>query len=328
MILQEITNEFKSFLPLFTDMFTTNIDISSVTKVGDTVTIVTSTAHGLTVGRQVTLTGIENTIPISSLTRSGNVATAVTSSDTDLTEGFFPTIKVSGADQADYNGTFELKNVIDRTTFTYKVQNLPTTPATGTIKYHDKLNLGFNGEYEVITAPDSTTFTVTNSDPILVEGSGSGMQLKLGIRISAAANIERVLSVYTKKSFEELWGFIVPLGAVIDKDRKMDNDAVSIRTTNTNYQQRRIKNFAFYVFIPTKLEIGGRTAADIADDLIPSLYKSILGYRVASPFVSSPYSIITPIGDNLFTYNTAFYVHEYTFQFYSFNHSFLLLLKI
>lgn len=66
---------------------------------------------------------------VTSITRTGNVATATVTghgySDGDA-------VKIEGADQADYNGTFRITNITPDT-FDYIVQNSPVTPATGTI---------------------------------------------------------------------------------------------------------------------------------------------------------------------------------------------------
>lgn len=68
---------------------------------------------------------------VSGITRSGTTATATTSTAHDLLTGDY--VIISGADQTDYNGTFRVKSVPTTTTFTYTVENTPTTPATGTI---------------------------------------------------------------------------------------------------------------------------------------------------------------------------------------------------
>lgn len=66
---------------------------------------------------------------VTSLTRSNSTATA-TVSNHGLSTGDSATI--SGANQAQYNGTFEI-TVVDVDTFTYTVTGAPATPATGTI---------------------------------------------------------------------------------------------------------------------------------------------------------------------------------------------------
>jgi len=64
-----------------------------------------------------------------SLIRSGTTATAtVTAHGYSIGD----TVRVKGADQADYNGWFEIQSA-DSNTFTYTVSDSATTPATGTI---------------------------------------------------------------------------------------------------------------------------------------------------------------------------------------------------
>lgn len=64
------------------------------------------------------------------LVRSGSVVTATTASDHSFASGIQVTI--AGADQTEYNGTFEIL-VTSSTTFTYTITGTPVTPATGVI---------------------------------------------------------------------------------------------------------------------------------------------------------------------------------------------------
>lgn len=77
---------------------------------------------------EITISSIATSV--SSLTRVGNTVTVVTSSGHSLATGLTTTI--SGADQTTYNGSFVV-TVLDTTTFTYQVSGSPVTPATGTI---------------------------------------------------------------------------------------------------------------------------------------------------------------------------------------------------
>lgn len=75
----------------------------------------------LTLGSQVS---------VSTITRSGTTATVTTGSAHDFSDG--DPVKVSGASQSDYNGTFQI-SYISTTSFSIEVSNSPATPATGTI---------------------------------------------------------------------------------------------------------------------------------------------------------------------------------------------------
>lgn len=71
-----------------------------------------------------------NTVNVTSISRVGATATVVTAAAHGLSTGDSATI--AGAAQTDYN-IDAVVTVIDTTTFTYAVANSPTTPATGTI---------------------------------------------------------------------------------------------------------------------------------------------------------------------------------------------------
>jgi len=70
-----------------------------------------------------------NSIQVS-ITRNGNIATATASSEHNYATGM--QVIINGANQSDYNKTATI-NVINSNQFSYNVDNLPTTPATGNI---------------------------------------------------------------------------------------------------------------------------------------------------------------------------------------------------
>jgi len=71
--------------------------------------------------------------PLASLTSNSGIATATLEvENSTLVTGNYVTI--SGADQADYNGTFQII-VVNSTAFTFTVPNSPVSPATGTLLY-------------------------------------------------------------------------------------------------------------------------------------------------------------------------------------------------
>ncbi len=71
-----------------------------------------------------------NVINISGITRAGSTATVTTASNHNLGSGM--SIIIAGANETEYNGTFEIV-VTGLDTFTFTVSGSPATPATGTI---------------------------------------------------------------------------------------------------------------------------------------------------------------------------------------------------
>ncbi len=94
--------------------------------------------------RAITKTTASSSVPealtqraVTSISRSGITCTCVTAEAHQYLTGDFVTF--SGANQAEYNRTFQI-TVVDSTTFTFvlaespaTISTLPTTPATGTI---------------------------------------------------------------------------------------------------------------------------------------------------------------------------------------------------
>ena len=72
------------------------------------------------------------TASITGITRVGTVATVVCGTTHNLITG--QSVLITGADQADYNGTFVV-TVVSAAVFSYTVGGTPVTPATGTMTY-------------------------------------------------------------------------------------------------------------------------------------------------------------------------------------------------
>ena len=73
----------------------------------------------------------EASISVASITRSGNVATVTTDGPHGYSSG--DGLYIEEAIQDEYNGPKTGILVLTTTTFTFKVKDSPTTPATGTI---------------------------------------------------------------------------------------------------------------------------------------------------------------------------------------------------
>jgi hypothetical protein len=105
-----------------------------------------------------------NLFTITGITRSGTTATATTSSSHGLTGT--KTLTISGADQTDYNGSFSCNCNVAVNQFSYTVANSPTTPATASVafKYAESYltGQGFAGTYRL-----NATFTIATPIPIL-----------------------------------------------------------------------------------------------------------------------------------------------------------------
>lgn len=130
-----VTGTLSTFIPQFTQL--TKNEITYETQVGASIATKNQS--------------------IVSITRIGGIATVVTNGEHELATP--QSVTISGANETDYNGTFEI-TVIDSTTFTYTVPGSPTTPATGTIAVAT--------DYASISVKSIETGTSTNQNPSAV----------------------------------------------------------------------------------------------------------------------------------------------------------------
>lgn len=103
----------------------------------------------------------------SSIVSSGTVATCTMASAHELSPNV--PVTISGANETDYNGTFEI-NIVDDLTFTFTILNATTSPATGTIlvAYESAI-------LNTITDEFSSASNLDSSSPVTLSGSISGV---------------------------------------------------------------------------------------------------------------------------------------------------------
>lgn len=310
----DIVKQLALKVPQFTNLFTQEFSVTSLTRSGTTITAVTSTPHNLVTNYIVNIVGAIAFTPILSITRVGTIATVTTSEKHDLTYGFpgQENVLISGADQAEYNGSHELLSVDSRYQFTFKVTGSPASPATGTMFLQEAFEQGYNGRFPA-TVVDPTTFTYqTDKEPFSPAG-GSVIMRSLA-RITGCVSEEVAFASYTKQGANELWGYVIPRDRTASKDRHIQSDAVAVKTSGVDFRQRYIQGFSFLVLTPTTSEMGAVNARDLMDGLFVVLLKSVVGVFFSDGLTSPEQYGTVYVGDGLNEYNTAYYAHSFEFQ--------------
>jgi hypothetical protein len=312
---KDIVNQLAIYLPTFVDDFTTQYSVSSLTRSGTTVTVTTTSPHGLSTGQQVNINGAQTPIIISSITRTGIIAEIVTFSDHDLTENAGFNVQIEGATEAEFNGTFILHRVINRRTIQMIVDDSGPTLATGSPLLLNGSNLfqTYNGLREITAVPTTTTFEYEVTDSTLYTPASGTIIAKTNPRISSAVDFDRLLDAYTKQKVDDAWLFVVLGDSLANKDRNIDTDATDNIQNGNYFNQRIIQNVTFYLFLPTSNEIAGREARDKAEELLKPICNSVLGFKFPS-LVENTNNPLMITGHGLQAYNSAFYVHEYAFE--------------
>jgi len=313
---EAVINQLALRLPQYTDKFTTNISVVSLTRSGTTVTVETAAVHGLTVGKQVNIQGAKTPLTIASLTRSGTVGTLVLDNNHDMTEGENTSVELSGAVEAEFNGTFTLLSVQNRKTITFTMADAGPVTATGTPLLLNGASIlqQYNGLWAVATVPDTTHFTYEITDTTLYTPAAGTISARLEPRISGAISEERLIAAYTAQPTGNYWAFVVLGDVIASKSRHIESDAVDNLQRGHEYRQQIVQPFTVFVFIPTSAEVSARDARDAAEDLFRPICRALIQKKFDSGLNVGAQNPVVFTDHGFVAYNAAFYVHSYAFQ--------------
>jgi hypothetical protein len=310
----DIVQQLAGALPRFSDRFTTNIAISGLSQSAGIATA-SATAHGLSAGKQVNIQGAKTPIAISSLTRSGTIGSLTLLSAHDLTYGFQDHVEISGAAEAEFNGSFGLLSVPSRYTATFSMPAAGATIATGSPLLLNGANYlnAYNGLKAVLAAPtaDSFTFAVPAGLYSPASGSISGRSLP---RISAILSEDLIPDAYTAQPVGAIWAFVVLNDVVASKSRQTETDASSNIQRGEHFRIQIIQPFTIYVVIPTAQGNAARSARDLCEEMLRPICQAILMKKFDSLLALGAKNPVQFTGHGFAAYNRAYYVHAYKFE--------------
>lgn len=314
MYLKDIITQLRTELPKNSDKFSEKVAIGTITHSGGTVTVVTSSAHGLSTGDVCTIVDAKEKTPITSITEDDGIATVTTTIAHDQTLDYQdiadqPQVTIGGADVAAYNSSWDLLTVPSRNIFTFEITGSPTDASTGYVLENSVG--GFSG-IKTITKVNSTTFTFI-TDKILAD-EGLGGYVHSDMRITGGISLDICKQAYSKQLLNDWWAFVVPVDVNASKNRQTDNDSTYSPTKGDEYRQKIISGFELYIFIPSKTDRAGRRSYDqvIAESV--AIFKSLLGYSLPNPYTIDDFSKIILDGHGPEEFTGAWYIHRFTFN--------------
>lgn len=300
-------------LPVLTDQFTDNFSITSITSVGTVATLTTSAAHGQNVTSLININGVQTPLNILTLTRTGTTLFIETVDDHDLTNNFKDTVEIIGANESEFNGTFNFINASNRRNFTLSTTDSGATVGTGSMQAIDVSFVQYNGFFEVQSVDTPTTLTYNLAGPIS-ESAISGGILSGNFRISGAIDPTRAVNSYTKQSLTDDWCFVALGNVTASKDRNTQNDAITVYTGSDQLKQMLIQNFSIFVIVNTTASLSARNHRDDMEDTAVFLFKSLVGTNFNTGLTESGQYRTVFNSHNIFSYDTAVYVHQFAFE--------------
>ncbi len=314
MISSDVKIQLALLLPQLTDKLTTNYDLVSLTRSGTVMTAKTKEPHGLQPGNAVAITGAVAQIT-GAVTRAAAVGTIVTDSDHDLTEDIAPTITLSGAAEAEFNGTFVVMHIKNRRTIEFVMVDSGPTTATGSPILEDAESplREYNTTYVVVETPTDSTFTFEQTDTTLLDPVGT-IQARALPRIASAIDVERAIAAYTKQDINDLWLFAILDDVVASKSRRNISDIVSDQTSGNFFRQQIIQGVTLYLFVPASSMVTAAAAKDTATQMLRPLCQSILWHKFDTGLATQFKGQIQFVGNFAHSYDGSLYVHGFSFQ--------------
>jgi len=311
----DVVQQLARRLPQYTDKFTDNVSVASLTQSGGTATATTDTAHGLAPGNQVNIAGAKAPIAITSLTRSGTTGTLVTATAHDLTQGYSTEVEITDATETEFNGTFTILTVPNRTTVTFTMPDSGAATATGSSLLLGATNYlnQYNGLYEVLTVPDDTSFTF-NVPPTVGSPAYGTIEARALPRVTAVVSEDIILQAYTKQDPDQLWAFVVLGDVVANRSRQTETDATQDTQRGQFFRTQIIQPLTVYVVVPSALENAARGARDLCEELLQPLTKSILFERFPTYLSITQRGPLQFTGHGFAAYTRGFYLHAYEFE--------------
>jgi len=313
----DILRQLYRTVPDLTPDFSFSVNIQSISVAGTTVTVITDSAHALLTDDECYISGIgvRNTI-VSARIFNGTLS-ATTENNHDFTDGYQENFEIIGATEPEFNDTFDLIGVPNRTNMVGAADGKPNVDSISGAPYTLETT-GYsynqiNGIHKVtVVSETELTYEIENPVNAVLEILDTA-QLASGYRITGAVSFEACRQKYTEQTENDYWMFVVLGTTTSSKDRKNNSDAIYPINANSGYKQQLVQNFTVYVFADCSETISARPVRDKMEDIFEVLVKSLCGYKLPNLFGENYYSIVF---DSHFTqyYDKAVYAHVYNFQ--------------
>lgn len=325
----DVCTQLAKIIPTATDGFSNSLAITSIVPTANIALVTTPSPHGLSDGAIVSIIGAQAPVQIDTGTflRTLTTATFKTLQDQDLTlserdKSFGgKTIDISGANESEFNGTFQLLKVVNRRELIIAVADSGSTTISGS-PIVDNANGGiFNGVFPIFNATASTfEYTLPISYPLPAEVTNAKVQIS--IRIASVLDITQYISeVYTKRALTKDQ-LIVQLGDVTQsKNRNEESDADDSSTGQYSYTPTLIQPFAIYILQNVTDQVSASLARDkVENEYVPAIFKAVMLAKFDTGFTYSQHRA-TFVSHGVFAYSEetqgerkALYAHEVAFQ--------------
>lgn len=320
MKLSDLVKQAQNKMPMYSNYFSEDLKVASLTALKNTCTVVTKVPHKFSEGDLFTLEGAKVSNKIVSLTQYRGLGTLVTehphevTKNSPLREGDSTHINIYNANEEAFNGSFLIMNIPNENVIEFDIDGNAPYQATGNPELKENVYANFNGRQRVSSVIDEYTFTFMLPYLPATNKATGDMIIKNGIRISGDYNIQNAIKAYEEQGENELWGFVVLDGANVSKSKTNGTDAISSFSKGISSHLELVQDVSFFVFIPTSQDYCWIDQVDITQELRTAVLKTFHNAKFNSGVYDED-CYLSYIGDNpVDTDGGAYAIHQYKFQ--------------
>lgn len=315
----DIQNHIKNFFPRFTakyypsllNIFCNNVTIQSFTENFGVITIVTTNPHNLVTGKQVVIANAFSAIQINSIERLNSFVTVTTNQPHYLSIGQNK-VKIDGCIPVEYNGLFDIIEIIDNTKFVYQITTKPVTPATtnGQVLIQDFDN--YNG-VKTITVVNSNAFTYNLKYTNQTLG---GIPMLIDTNVFAVSSFERARVFFTGRDTTKNALYVIVNSVENSINGIPLTDANQLVKRNESQPIEQITNFTIYAsFIVQNEERAYQTKDYAMNEFAYLLIKTLcnIGFNSVYTEKTDSRTILTSHG-SIDDITGKRYIHQYNFS--------------
>lgn len=347
----EIITHMIQYVPQLSTEFSEQTTPVSTIRNANRLTLTFAEPHGLENNDTISITAARVKTEIREIVVLDGIATATTFTPHDLTETQIEYVNISGTTNEDLNGRFQLVEVINRRSFSFRVEGVTNfrtenvgvaSPLVFPLMFNLRASdagvampiefpMEFEGRQVGMFLEEERTVGNINGVHTISDVTENSYDIELdfnapllqdqsivvhtSIRISGGSDLDKIMRCYEEvPDIGDLYAFVVLGDVTVSKDRNVNNDATLNQGNLNAWNTQLLSPFAVYIFVKTDNDITGRRARDVCEDLRPVLYSVLLGTRFDSQFVTDGGSVTSPLGDGIIGYFDAYYVHEFRFE--------------
>ena len=311
MLTSDIVKQLQAELPQLTDDFSEKAQITSASQTLNDLTIGAILGEIPPINSSITIEGLKlsNAVVLEEIIGTTIKLTFTKKHDVTKSKGYeqvYLTNTDSGKD-----GLYTISEVGQK----YIIFDTVETGFTNLIE----TRTGFNGLFKVKTSA-LNSITVDLGFPNTLPFYLTDAFIKYGTRVFGLALIDEIDKYLTSKKENQATKtgkptiYVLNVATTVDSDKTTASDVNAPQNAGSGLKITKIRNFDVIAVYPCNDSVGGFQYLTKCEELELLLDKCLMGLSLPVYTETESKDVIMPLSNNPFTFNGAFYTHQYSYQ--------------